>query len=228
MRAGAAQWRGFRELTKLLGRRLDRTGIGRFARWGSLLLGMACIAWVVLMRVQDGAHAPTLGVPLKIARASVWLCALPVALAAAHQRRLADRRDGVEALLFSRGIPARAQTAARVVAASVRVARAVMIPAGLAAVASLAAAPNASSLIDRALALFAVGCFAVLVAVVLGPIGALAEVVAPQRGRSLVLGVVVGSWALADLAGNPALSVTGVFGLFLRGLAGTLGLGGAA
>ncbi len=227
MRAGAFEWRAFRELTRLLGRRLDRTGMGRFARWGSLALGVACIAWIVVLRVQDGAHAPTLAVPLKIARAAVWLGALPVALAAAHQRRLADRRDGVEAQLLSRGFSERQQTVARFVAAAALAGRAVIVPAGVAAIASLAVAPSGSALVDRGAVLFAVGCFALVVAAVVAPLGALAEIVAPQRGRSLVLGLILGSWALADLTDNASLSITGVLGLFLRGLVGALGLGGA-
>ena len=162
--------------------------MGRFAFFGSAGLTVLAVFWVVILRVEDGAAAPTAAVPVRIARMAFWLTALPVVLAAASSRMLADRKDGIEALARTQGFASGAVVRARIAAAAVLV---------YAAVSGSAA----------------------------GALGAIADVLSPRRGRSLLLTVTFVSWALADVASEPRLSVTGLLALVLKQLLSWFGLG---
>ncbi len=207
-------------------RRLDKSGWGRFARLNAVVLAVYFAAWVIFLRVDQGTTAPLLGLPVKAARLAVWTAALPLALAASHQRALIERREGFESLSLSLGAPVRALVAARFLAAASRAARAVAIPGVVAALVALACAPSVASVADRALVLALVAGFALLSGVVLGPLAAACELLAPLRGRSLFLVVLAASWGVADLTDRPLLSVTGALDLCLRAGLRVAGLGG--
>jgi hypothetical protein len=217
--------RALRELVRLLARRASATGLGRLARFGAVGLAAACVAWVVMLRVDDGA-APTVAVPVKAVRLALWLAAIPAALAASHERMLADRREGFEIVMFAKGFSGGEQRFARFAAAFGLTAVSLAVPACAAGLASLACAPSLVSAGDRLLVLLVVLAFALIAGGVLGPLAAACELVAPRRGRALFIGVLAVSWALADLASSSALSITGALGLLLRGLLSIAGLGG--
>jgi hypothetical protein len=191
----------------------------------AMILAAGFVVWIVALRVMDGAAAPTLSLPVKAARWSLWLAAFPVALTAAHQRALADRRDGLEVLALVRGFSGRELARARVVAAALRIAWVIALPAALAGVASLASAGTLRAAADRALVLAVIAAYAVLAGLLLGPIAAVCEVLAPLRGRSLFFFVLVASWAIADLLDSPALSITGALGLAMHVALDAVGLG---
>lgn len=218
-------WRALRELSLLSGRRLGATGLARVGRLGAIGLALACLGWVVALRVQDGPTAPTVAIPVKAARAALWLAALPVALAAAHQRSLADRRDGFELAMLARGFTAGALRVARFLAVLERTLFAIVLPVSVAAAASIVTAPSLASARDRLLVLVVVVVHALVVSALLAPLAAACEALAPLRGRTLCVGVLVASWGLADLVSVPALSVFGVLDLSLAGLLSILGLG---
>jgi hypothetical protein len=212
-------------LVRFQARRLRSTPLGRFAFFASSALSVVAATWVVVLRVEDGASAPTAAVPVRVARMAFWLVALPVVLAAASSRMLADRKDGVEALARTSGFGSGAIVRARIAAAAAASAVGMAIPALVAAVASLGAAPSTASLSERALVLAAVLAYAVVSGSAAGALGAVADVLSPRRGRSLLLTVTFVSWALADVASEPRLSVTGLLGLVLKQLLAWLGLG---
>ncbi|NUO49979.1 MAG: hypothetical protein HOV80_14080 [Polyangiaceae bacterium] len=228
MRTDSGSLRAFRELARLFTQRLDRTGLGRLARTNAMFIAAASVVWIVYLRAADGPTAPTLAIPVKVARAALWLSAFPLAFAAAHQRRLVDRRDGIEALALARGVDGRQMVSARFAGTLARSVSVIALPAVLAAVVSLACANTMRSAADRMLILAVVSGFGVLAGAVLGALGALSELVAPQRGRSVLLATLFVSWGLADLAEKPFFSITGMLGLVLKGTLRALGLGAVA
>ncbi len=199
--------------------------MGRFAFFGSAGLTVLAVFWVVILRVEDGAAAPTAAVPVRIARMAFWLTALPVVLAAASSRMLADRKDGIEALARTQGFASGAVVRARIAAAAAAAAIGMGAPSLVAGVASLGAAPSTASLSERARVLVAVLVYAAVSGSAAGALGAIADVLSPRRGRSLLLTVTFVSWALADVASEPRLSVTGLLALVLKQLLSWFGLG---
>jgi hypothetical protein len=217
--------RAFRELARLFTQRLDRTGLGRLARTNAIFIAAVSVVWIVYLRAADGPTAPTLAIPVKVARAALWLSAFPLAFAAAHQRRIVDRRDGIEALALARGVDGGRMVSARFAATLSRSVLCVAAPAVLAGAVSLACANTLRSAADRLLVLAVVSGFGVVAGAVLGSLGALSELVAPQRGRSVLLATLFVSWGLADLAERPFFSITGALALALKGTLRALGLG---
>lgn len=209
----------------LSGRRLGGTGLGRLGRLGAVGLAAACLSWIVALRVQGGASAPMLAVPVKAARAALWIAALPVALGAAHQRGLSDRRDGFELSMLARGFSSQDLRIARLAAAFGRILRAALLPVVVAALASIACSPSLASIGDRLLVLVVVVLQSLLVGLVLAPLAVGCDVLAPSRGRTLCIGVLAASWALADVASDAVLSVTGALGVSLSALLSIVGLG---
>jgi hypothetical protein len=217
--------RRFRALLRYVASRLGETRLGRFARATSLALALAAIAWVVVLRVSDGAAAPVAAVPLRVAKMGFWLVAVPVALAAAHARTLSDERDGADALVRMRGFDSGAIAGARVAGAALIAALGGLVPAIAAAVSSAGASPSASALGERVLMLVAVCVYSVVAGGVVGALGALADLAAPRRGRWLLITATLVSWAISDIAHDPRLSLTGLLGLVLRQMVALFGLG---
>lgn len=217
--------RATRELARMGRARLTRTGFGRAARFGSIALATFAVVWLIALRVADGAYAPALGVPVRVARYAFWLGAVPWALAAANERTLADRRDGIEALALSRGLTLASLAWARALCSVTGSARAILIPSLLAGVASAAIAPTVRVLVERALVLVSVATYGIASGVVLGALGALCDMVAPKRGRSVFIALAILSWAASDLANDPRLSLTGLLGSVLHETLRAFGLG---
>jgi hypothetical protein len=206
--------------------RLRQTRMGRFARGASYGLAALALIWVITLRISDGSSAPLLGVPVRVAKLAFWLGAVPVALASATGFRLKDRAEGVEALLFTQGLGSRALDRARVVAAGFHGVLAISIPAAVAAIGSLAAAPTLRAAKERLLVTIAVMLYGVVAGGIVGSVGAIADWLMPRRGRSALITVAFASWALADFVHDPRLSVTGIFSIGLRLLLRAFGIGG--
>jgi len=205
--------------------RLLATRLGRFARASSVGIAIASIAWVVVLRLSDGAAAPVAAVPIQIAKLAFWVVAVPFALAAANARTLGDKKEGTEALLRIRGFDTTAIAVSRVVAAAWVGALGMLLPAVTAAVASAASAPSVGALGERARVLLAVAVYGLVGGGVISALGGAADLVAPRRGRWLLVTATIISWALSDVVHDPRLSVTGGLGLVLRTMVSVLGLG---
>jgi hypothetical protein len=188
------------------------------ARVMSVAIAVFSVLAVLAVRAEDGPEAETTGIARSAARAATWLVAVVIALAASHERSLSDRRDGVELFVFARGLEPSRLTLVRFLAAFRFAARWMLVPVIASAVASLAAAGAPKLLVTRALVLVALSFFAVVTCAVMGSLGAIADAVAPRRGRTLVIAVLALSGFVAELAKDPALSVTGALFTLLNGL----------
>jgi hypothetical protein len=208
--------RAFRALVGLSARRLGRRAFSRVGRILAGFIALVCIGSIVALRVDEGPNASTTSIPLLAARWSVWLAAGPLLLAAAHHRKLTDRKDGIEALALTRGFTSRALGLSRAAATVRSTWLYIAVPALAASIASLLVAGSWAAVRDRALLLGVIGVYASVTALVLGPLAAIADVLSVNRGRTMFLAVLFLPWAVADALGNPSLSVPGALGALLR------------
>jgi len=215
----------FRQLVRMFSSRLAATRLGRAARFFSVTIALGAVVFIGVIRVSEGAMATTARFATISARWSMWLVAICIALAASHQRAVADRRDGIEMLALARGFDGSRLLAVRALAAFWFSLRWMLVPAICAAVMSMATSGSTSVLFDRAKVLLAVVLFAIASSLVLGPLGAIADGLAPKRGRSVFIAALILSGFLAEIARDPSLSITGGLGQLLRTLLHALGVG---
>ncbi len=200
--------------------RLVASGAGRAARiFAGLAAGGLALAAVAL-RVADGAEAPLSGLTFGAARWIAWFAGAPIALAAADDRAAIDRREGVEALAAARGVSAAGLDAARALAAMTAIAWAVGAPLVLLALLTAALADRGAVALQRVAVALCALAFALIVGATLGAAGSACGRLGRARGRWLLLAVIVGPWALADLAGHGAWSIPGALDAVLVFLLG--------
>lgn len=214
-----------REVVRLFERRLATTGFGRFARVASIGITAGTVASIVAMRAAEGASAPTVKLAVGAVRLSMWLVACAVALAASKQRAIADRRDGIEMLALARGFDGSRLTMARSLAAGAFALRWMLLPAIVGGLGSALSAGSLKVVGARLLVTLSCVVFAAVAAVVLGPLGAVADAFAPNRGRSLLLAVLLLSGLASEIAADPAVSITGALLTVLNGLLYAVGAG---
>lgn len=214
-----------REVVRLFEARLLTTGFGRFARVASVGISAGTVASIVAMRAAEGPTAPTVKLAVSAVRLSMWLVACAIALAASKQRGIADRRDGIEMLALARGFDGHRLALARALAAGSLALRWMLLPAVVAGLGSALSAGSLKVVGARLLVAAACVAFAAVAAVVLGPLGALADSVAPNRGRSLLLAVLLLSGLASEIAADPAVSITGALLTVLNGLLYVVGAG---
>src|SRR5262249_40908771 len=143
------------------------------------------------------------------ARAAAWLIGAPLCLAAARDRRLADRREGIDALVASHGFSDGALEAARTLGAMIEIASALGAPLlGLSLLFAVLAGSLRLALARLALA-GGIVLFAVIAGVTLGGLGAACGRLGRARGGLLLAALVAGPWALAELRGGGAWSIPG-------------------
>jgi hypothetical protein len=223
--AAASSYRAFRELTRLFARRLGETTLARVARFASLAIALVTCAGIIGTRVAEGPLAPLSKMALSATRASMWLVALAIALAASHQRSLADRKDGIELIATSRGFDGARLGGVRAAAAFSLSLRWMLVPAVGTTVAAMAGSGSLKVLLERAAILGAVTIFCVLAAAVLGALGAAADLLSARRGRTVLLSALVLSALVAEVARDPALSITGGLLTAFKGLLYLAGAG---
>ena len=125
------------------------------------------------------------------------------------------RTRALIALCRSRLATSRACRAGRALAAMAAIASAIGVPLALLALFTAALAGHPGPALHRVgLGLGGV-IFAVITGVTLGGAGAVCGRVGQARGRWLLLAVIAGPWALADLAGHGAWSIPGALGAVL-------------
>jgi hypothetical protein len=217
--------RTFRELVRLFALRLGQTRLAKLARFASLAIALGTCITIAVVRASDGPSAPTAKLATSATRVSMWLVALAIALAASHQRAIADRRDGIEMLALSRGFDGSRLMAVRAAAASFLAFRWMLVPVLAAAVATMAASGTVAVLGQRALLLVVLVVFALVAGSVLGALGAAADGLSPRRGRSLFLIALLLSALVAEIARDPAMSITGGLLTVLNGLLHLVGAG---
>ena len=195
-----------------------RLGRHRWARVGKTLAWLTAggfAAAAVGLRWSDGADASLSGLVVAAAHGVPWLVGAPVALAAAEDHRAADRREGISALAAARGISPSALAAARVLAAMEEIAWGIGAPLVALAALTAALAGRFGAAVDRVGLALGAALFALIAGVALGGLGAACARVGGARGRWLLIAIVVGPWALADLAGRGAWSIPGALGAAL-------------
>jgi hypothetical protein len=168
---------------------------GARAGWVLAAVGAAVFA----VAAADGA---TVGADA--AQAFCWLAAGPAALAAAAAPAERDRVEGVEALAFARGLPPLGR--ARVAAAALACALRVGLPTLLVVLAAAAADPSGRAFASASL--LTAGAF--IAGALVGALGAGSGEVGGERGRSLLVALVVLPWLAADLAGASWMSLPGI------------------
>lgn len=225
MSAAASPYRAFRELTRLFARRLGETTLARLARFASVAIALLTCSAIVVTRVQDGPDAPLAKLALGATRTSMWLVAVAIALAASHQRSLADRKDGIELIATARGFDGARLGAVRAAAAASLSLRWMLLPAVATGLAAMAGSGSLKTLLARTAILAAVLVFTLLAASVLGALGAVADLLSARRGRTVLLSALLLSALLAEVARDPALSITGGLLTAFKGLLYLAGAG---
>jgi hypothetical protein len=203
-------------LVELARERLRRTTSVRLATvfaWG-VTLTFAAIA--VALRVADGADATFSGLLVQAARIIAWGGAGSVALAAAFDRKTADRLEGIETLAAVRGMPAHALDASRALAAMVQIALTLGVPLMALAAVTVVLSGSVFVAARQVGVALAVLLFAVVTGAVLGGVATAAGRFGGRRGRWLLLGVVIGPWIALDLAGRGAWSIPGALDALLE------------
>src|SRR5262249_28338070 len=107
------------------------------------------------------------------ARAVAWVGGAPIALAVAHDRATADRRDGIDVLAAVHGVAPPLLATARAAAAVTEVLMAIMLPAVALALVLVPAAGSRAAMIAHAAASGAVAVFAVGAAVTVGGVASI-------------------------------------------------------
>jgi len=212
----------------LMRARLRRVGSAKIGRWSAVLILLGFSACVVGLGVADGRGASLAGFVTATAKTSAWLSAGFIALAAAHQRSLSDRRDGLEVLASMRGASLRTLGLARFLGTGVDATLVVLVPSVVVDLLTVSFSGNVHVAALRALLLFPIALFSLATGFALSFLAVLADVLRPMSGRSLFTGAIVLPWAIFDLLGHPAISVPGALGGLLSVSLQALGLGGLA
>jgi hypothetical protein len=196
--------------------------VGRAATW---FLLAAYAGGALVQRATEATPADVLGYAPSAARTAAWLAAGSIALAIANGRERRDDVDGVTALAASFGIGRAALRGARVLAGIVACALAIAIPAlGTALVTSaLQAGPLEAASALRLVP--ALGAFALIAGAAIGLTAAVADRMAPERGRSALAALVLIPWMVADAIGMSGASIPGALDAMLTLALRTAGMG---
>jgi len=204
-----------RGLVALAARRLRASAGGRIATLASIPVVLAFAGIAVALRSVDGSLAPLEGLVPTAARWLAWVVAAPLALAAARDRRLLDRREGLDALAAARGFSASAVESARALGAMTSITAALGVPLVVLTLFTAALAGSVGLAVARLGLAVLAAVFAVITGVTLGGLASICARAGRARGRLLFFTVVTGPWMLADLLGHGAWSIPGVLAAVL-------------
>jgi hypothetical protein len=193
----------------------------RAARTLAALFAAGFAVAALVLRVTDGEGASLEGLTITAAHWIVWIAGVPLAFAAAEDHASIDRREGVEALAAMRGVSPTSLDSARALGAMTAVAWAIGAPLAALALLTAALAGGGSAALHRIGLGVAALAFAGIAGVTLGGVGSACGRAGRARGRWLLAAILVGPWALADLAGRGAWSIPGALGAVLDFLLGT-------
>jgi hypothetical protein len=204
-----------RGLVALAARRLRASAGGKIATLASIPVVLAFAGIAVALRSVDGSLAPLEGLVPTAARWLTWVVAAPLALAAARDRRLLDRREGLDALAAGRGFSASALEAARALGAMTTITTALGVPLIVLTLFTAAIAGSVRLAVARLGLAVLAAVFAVIAGVTLGGLASMCARAGRARGRLLLFAVVAGPWMLADLLGHGAWSIPGALAAVL-------------
>lgn len=204
-----------RGLVALAARRLRVTAGGRFAVIASIPIVLSFAAIAVALRTVDGALSPLEGLVPSAATWLAWVVAAPLTLAAARDRRLLDRREGLDALAAARGFSASALEAARALGAMATITATLGVPLVSLTLFTAALAGSARLALARIGLAILAAAFSVIVGVTLGGVASLCARAGRARSRLLLFAVVAGPWALAELLDHGAWSIPGALAAVL-------------
>jgi hypothetical protein len=222
----ALRTQAFRAAVELCRARLAASSSGRFARVTAILIAVGAFAIALSLRMNDGPAAPVGGLLRKGAGAIAWIAGGALALAAARSAEAADREDGIEALVASRGISAALLGAARTLGATSHIGWTIGLPSALLGLATAGLAPDVPSALRRVAAAFALLAWGAIVGVTLGALAAASARLFRRRGPTVLAAFVLGERLLADAVGLGAWSVPGALQAALSLLLGATGVGG--
>jgi hypothetical protein len=204
-----------RGLVALAARRLRTSTGGRLATIASIPTVLAFAGIAVAIRSVDGSLSPLEGLVPTAACWLVWIVAAPLALAAAQDRRLLDRREGLDALAAARGFSASALESARALGAMTAITAALGGPLVALTIFTAALAGSLRLAVARLGLAILAAAFAVIAGVTLGGLASICARVGRARGRLLLFALVAGPWILADLLGHGAWSIPGALAAVL-------------
>ncbi len=204
-----------RGLVALAARRLRASAGGRFAAIAAIPVVLAFAGIAVALRTVDGSLSPLEGLVPTAATWLGWVVAAPLALSAARDRRLLDRREGLDALAAARGFSSSALEAARALGAMVQITATLGVPLVVLTLFTAALAGSVRLALARIVLAILAAIFSAIVGVTLGGLASLCARTGRTRGRLLLFALVAGPWMLADLLGHGAWSLPGALAAVL-------------
>ena len=180
--------------------------MGRAASW---VLTLVVLGLALATRLGDALPLDVSGLLLSTGDVAFWLVGLPIALSAAMDATVSDRRDGIAALVSSRGAPVESLNLARLVATMVSIGVALLPPVTVVALVALLTMRSGEGVLRLVFGLVSAVLFAIAGGVTLAAASAVAERMGGKRGRSLLLAFVFLPLILADIVGRPGLSIPG-------------------
>ena len=172
-------------------------------------LALSLVVFAVIVRATDGPGAPLDGL-IDVGAASIaCVGAAPTTLAAATDRRAADREGGVEALAAMRGFHVAHLELVRTYAAMMQIARTTALPLMTLAIAIAALASSGTMALRRIGMMLGLIVFSGIVGVVLGAVAAFSARVGGRRAKLTVSAIVLLPWIVGSLFGRGIYSIPG-------------------
>lgn len=195
--------------------RLARSTLCRVGFISGMSLAAAMATVGILVRAFDGASFPLDGLIDTSAASISVVAAGPTMLAAATDRRTADREGGIEALVAMRGIHASQLDLVRAYAAMLQIARTTALPLVTLALTLAALASTASIALHRMGIALGLAAFAIVVGVALGSVATLSARVGGRRGKLTVSAIVLLPWLVGELFDRGTYSIPGALSALL-------------
>jgi hypothetical protein len=189
--------------------RLAQSILSRIGVVSGMSLALSLVVFAVIVRATDGPAASLDGL-IDVGAASIaCVGAAPTTLAAATDRRAADREGGVEALAAMRGVHVAHLELVRTYAAMMQIARTTALPLMTLAVAIAALASSGAIALRRIGMMLGLLVFSCIVGVVLGSVASLSARVGGRRGKLTVSAIVLLPWIVGGLFGRGIYSIPG-------------------
>lgn len=189
--------------------RLAQATLSRVGFVSGMSLALSLVVFAIVVRASDGASAPLDGLVDVGAASITCVAAIPATLAAAADRRTADREGGIEALSAMRGVHVAQLELARAYAAMVHIARSTALPLVTLCLAIAALSSTLAMAVQRIATTLGLISFAVMVGVVLGSVATLSARIGGRRGKLVVSAIVLLPWLIGGLFGRSIYSIPG-------------------
>jgi len=189
--------------------RLAQSTLARVGFVSGMSLALSLAVFAIVVRASEGPTAPLDGLIDAGAGFITCVAAAPTTLAAATDRRTADREGGIEALSATRGVHVAQLELARTYAAMMHIARTTALPLATLAISIAALASSLGMAARRMGVMLGLVVFSVMVGVVLGFVAALSARVGGRRGKLVVSAIVLLPWLVGEVFGRGMYSIPG-------------------